>query len=93
MTLELADRLRQSLIRGDDAELLAGDMAETDLGKGMPAAVLIAITKAAQPGVVLTVRREHLRTHPGQVAFPGGRIDPGGCRRRSAARSARGTAA
>jgi 8-oxo-dGTP pyrophosphatase MutT (NUDIX family) len=26
--------------------------------------------------VLLTVRREHLRTHAGQVAFPGGRIDP-----------------
>jgi 8-oxo-dGTP pyrophosphatase MutT (NUDIX family) len=29
------------------------------------------------PGVILTVRREHLRTHAGQVAFPGGRVDPG----------------
>ena len=27
--------------------------------------------------MILTVRREHLRTHAGQVAFPGGRIDPG----------------
>ncbi len=43
----------------------------------MPAAVLIAITERAEPGVILTVRREHLRTHAGQVAFPGGRIDPG----------------
>jgi 8-oxo-dGTP pyrophosphatase MutT (NUDIX family) len=25
----------------------------------------------------LTVRREHLRTHAGQIAFPGGRLDPG----------------
>jgi len=29
------------------------------------------------PGVILTVRREHLRTHAGQIAFPGGRLDPG----------------
>jgi 8-oxo-dGTP pyrophosphatase MutT (NUDIX family) len=27
--------------------------------------------------VILTVRREHLRTHAGQIAFPGGRLDPG----------------
>ena len=27
--------------------------------------------------MILTVRREHMRTHAGQVAFPGGRIDPG----------------
>ena len=39
--------------------------------------MLIAITDRAEPGVILTVRREHMRTHAGQVAFPGGRIDPG----------------
>jgi 8-oxo-dGTP pyrophosphatase MutT (NUDIX family) len=39
--------------------------------------VLIAITDRPEPGVILTVRREHMRTHAGQVAFPGGRIDPG----------------
>jgi len=27
--------------------------------------------------VILTVRREHMRTHAGQIAFPGGRLDPG----------------
>jgi 8-oxo-dGTP pyrophosphatase MutT (NUDIX family) len=27
--------------------------------------------------MILTVRRENMRTHAGQVAFPGGRIDPG----------------
>ena len=43
----------------------------------MPAAVLIGITDRADPGVILTVRREHMRTHAGQIAFPGGRIDPG----------------
>ena len=32
---------------------------------------------AAEPGVILTVRREHMRTHAGQVAFPGGRLDAG----------------
>jgi 8-oxo-dGTP pyrophosphatase MutT (NUDIX family) len=43
----------------------------------VPAAVLVGITDRADPGVILTVRREHMRTHAGQVAFPGGRIDPG----------------
>ena len=40
----------------------------------------------AEPGVILTVRREHLRTHAGQIAFPGGRVDPAKSRwkRRSA---------
>ena len=41
------------------------------------AAVLIAITDRDEPGVILTVRRDDMRTHAGQIAFPGGRIDPG----------------
>lgn len=40
------------------------------------AAVLVAITDRPEPGVLLTVRHASLRTHAGQVAFPGGRIDP-----------------
>jgi 8-oxo-dGTP pyrophosphatase MutT (NUDIX family) len=39
--------------------------------------VLIAVTDRPEPGVILTVRREHMRTHAGQIAFPGGRLDPG----------------
>jgi len=42
-----------------------------------PAAVLIAVTERAEPGVLLLHRPSHMRAHPGQVAFPGGRIDPG----------------
>lgn len=41
------------------------------------AAVLIAVTDRAEPGVLLTHRPESLRAHPGQVAFPGGKLDPG----------------
>jgi 8-oxo-dGTP pyrophosphatase MutT (NUDIX family) len=42
-----------------------------------PAAVLIAVTDRPEPGVILTHRPEGLRAHPGQVAFPGGKLDPG----------------
>jgi 8-oxo-dGTP pyrophosphatase MutT (NUDIX family) len=42
-----------------------------------PAAVLIAVTERAEPGVLLIHRPEDMRSHPGQVAFPGGKIDPG----------------
>lgn len=35
------------------------------------------MTDRADQGVILTVRREHLRTHAGQIAFPGGGIDAG----------------
>jgi 8-oxo-dGTP pyrophosphatase MutT (NUDIX family) len=39
------------------------------------AAVLIPITDRAEPGVILTQRPTWLRSHAGQVAFPGGKID------------------
>ncbi|WP_164116577.1 CoA pyrophosphatase [Sphingorhabdus sp. Alg239-R122] len=42
----------------------------------IPAAVLIPVTDRARPGVILTQRPSNMRSHPGQVAFPGGKIDP-----------------
>lgn len=41
-----------------------------------PAAVLMAITDRASPGMIFTLRNASLRAHAGQVAFPGGRLDP-----------------
>ena len=40
------------------------------------AAVLVPIVHGRHPGVLLTKRTSHLTAHAGQVAFPGGRIDP-----------------
>lgn len=40
------------------------------------AAVLVPITDRVDPGVILTRRPAWLRSHAGQVAFPGGKIDP-----------------
>ena len=73
----LADRLRASLALPPREGLLAGDLVERAPDAADAAAVLVAITDRAEPGVLLTVRREHLRTHAGQVSFPGGRLDPG----------------
>jgi len=42
----------------------------------MPAAVLVGIVLGPAPGVLLTKRTAHLANHAGQVAFPGGRIEP-----------------
>ncbi|MGO4504834.1 MULTISPECIES: CoA pyrophosphatase [unclassified Dyella] len=42
-----------------------------------PAAVLVGVRDGVQPRLVLTVRTDHLQDHAGQVAFPGGRTDPG----------------
>jgi 8-oxo-dGTP pyrophosphatase MutT (NUDIX family) len=41
-----------------------------------PAAVLIAVVDHPQPTVILTQRSAHLNDHAGQIAFPGGKIDP-----------------
>lgn len=73
----LADRLRTALSGAPSAPPLEGDLAELREQASNSAAVLIAITDRPQPGVILTVRREQMRTHAGQVAFPGGRTDPG----------------
>jgi len=40
------------------------------------AAVLVPIVVGAEPTVLLTQRTHELSSHPGQIAFPGGRIDP-----------------
>jgi 8-oxo-dGTP pyrophosphatase MutT (NUDIX family) len=40
------------------------------------AAVLVPIVQRREPTVLLTERTAHLSNHSGQVAFPGGRVDP-----------------
>lgn len=40
------------------------------------AAVLVPVLHGANPGILLTKRTAHLTAHAGQVAFPGGRIEP-----------------
>jgi 8-oxo-dGTP pyrophosphatase MutT (NUDIX family) len=46
-------------------------------GSGRPSAVLIVFAESSDgPAVLLIERAADLRTHAGQVAFPGGSIDP-----------------
>jgi 8-oxo-dGTP pyrophosphatase MutT (NUDIX family) len=72
----LGERLRAALRTLAPQPPIAGDHPELRAEATIEAAVLIAITDRPKPGVILTVRREHLRTHAGQIAFPGGRVDP-----------------
>jgi 8-oxo-dGTP pyrophosphatase MutT (NUDIX family) len=78
--VSLRDRLRAALARpphgldllpGDDPVVLPGGEAA-----GMRAAVLVPVVTHAEPTLLLTQRPETMRQHAGQVAFPGGRIDP-----------------
>ena len=75
--MSLAERLRTALSKPALLPLLEGDLDELGAEANVPAAVMVAVTDRPEPGVILTVRREHMRTHAGQIAFPGGRIDPG----------------
>lgn len=79
--MTLVERLHAALEAGrlGTTELLLGDLKAFELDTMPPpaeAAVLVAVTDRAEPGVILTQRTETMRKHPGQVAFPGGRIDP-----------------
>jgi 8-oxo-dGTP pyrophosphatase MutT (NUDIX family) len=72
-----ADRLRAAVAQdgagSSDFDLNPGTMPE---GLALrPAGVLVAVTPAER--VILTKRASHLRHHPGQIAFPGGKVDPG----------------
>lgn len=75
------DRLRAALSRP------AGPSSDFDLNPGIrpatdkplrPAAVLVPVwLRDDGPRLILTKRSSHLKHHPGQIAFPGGKVDPG----------------
>ena len=87
--MSLAARLREALALGHGRSpiLIPGDVLdEEQQERGItPAAVLVAVVDRPEPSVILTLRPETMRKHPGQISFPGGRIDPGlrGARLRS----------
>ena len=78
--MSLTATLREALELGhrQSPVLIAGDVLEgEDVGHGItPAAVLVPVVDRPRPTVILTLRPETMRKHPGQVSFPGGRIDP-----------------
>lgn len=84
MTLSARPSLYEPLARlfaeghaRDIPDLLSDAQFARD-GRATPAAVLIAVTDVPHdPQVILTQRPRSMRDHPGQVAFPGGKIDPG----------------
>jgi len=76
--MTLAERLAAALVSSEATGLILGDDGDLSGGAALTeAAVLVAVTDRPRPGVILTQRTETLRRHAGQVAFPGGRLDPG----------------
>ena len=80
--MSLAAMLREALDLGrrGSPDLLAGDVVEPVLDPEQPitpAAVLMPVVDRLSPTVILTLRTDTVRSHAGQIAFPGGRIDPG----------------
>jgi 8-oxo-dGTP pyrophosphatase MutT (NUDIX family) len=76
----LAERLRAAVLPGEPPGLRGDwDFNDDELGPSRnlkEAAVLIGIVSRPHPTLLLTRRLDTLRSHAGQVAFPGGRIDP-----------------
>lgn len=80
MTDPVAARLREALSRP------AGPSSDYDLNPGMrhdpakplrPAAVLVPVwLRPEGASLILTKRSSRLKHHPGQIAFPGGKVDP-----------------
>lgn len=74
---QLVERLRQLHAEGHAREIDHRDEAGFAGSELKPAAVLAAITARERPGFLMIHRPSNMRSHPGQVAFPGGKIDPG----------------
>jgi 8-oxo-dGTP pyrophosphatase MutT (NUDIX family) len=69
------DRLRSVFLRQPTAVEPIVE-SEAEQRASIAAAVLFPIVLGEPwPTVVLTRRAEHLRDHPGQISFPGGRVD------------------
>jgi 8-oxo-dGTP pyrophosphatase MutT (NUDIX family) len=79
--VSLAARLRAALEAGHRRApiLIEGDVLDEEVQAiGItPAAVLVPVVDRPRPTVILTLRPETMRKHPGQISFPGGRLDPG----------------
>lgn len=79
-TSDLTDRLLQALegpFRPSSDFDLNHDVTLPEGRELRPAAVLVAVTDGQVPSVLLTKRSSRLKHHPGQIAFPGGKSDPG----------------
>jgi 8-oxo-dGTP pyrophosphatase MutT (NUDIX family) len=78
LTLEVPAALRDlaAPARRGDLDLDPAAWERAGVVASRPAAVLVPVVDRPMPSVILTVRTADLATHAGQIAFPGGKIDP-----------------
>ncbi|MBE1296753.1 MAG: NUDIX domain-containing protein [Rhodobacteraceae bacterium] len=79
---ELTGRLRRAIVTGQGDGSSDFDLnPEFELPPGRklrPAGVLVPISLVgSKPHLILTKRSSALKHHPGQIAFPGGKVDEG----------------
>jgi 8-oxo-dGTP pyrophosphatase MutT (NUDIX family) len=78
LTLEVPPALTDPLAEGarGDLDLNPSMWERAGVTATRPAAVLIPVIERTTPTVLFTIRTQELARHAGQVAFPGGKIDP-----------------
>jgi 8-oxo-dGTP pyrophosphatase MutT (NUDIX family) len=78
LTLDVPPALTDPMATGarGDLDLNPAMWERAGVAATKPAAVLIPVIDRAEPAVLLTIRTQELTSHAGQVAFPGGKIEP-----------------
>jgi len=78
LTLEVPQALTDPTVEGarGDLDLNPQIWVRAGVKATRPAAVLVPVIDRSEPTVLLTLRTAELASHAGQVAFPGGKIDP-----------------
>ena len=70
---QMSEDFRSRLI----AALSAHEPQRADIAGARPAAVLIPLVADPEPTAIFTVRTDTVRSHKGQISFPGGSMDTG----------------
>jgi 8-oxo-dGTP pyrophosphatase MutT (NUDIX family) len=72
--LVTAEVVRRALADCDGSVSWKGPI---DVRDAKPAAVVVPLTFAPEPSVIVVLRGSQLKDHPGEVGFPGGKPEPG----------------
>lgn len=71
------DALPPAPTAGSGDHALNPDLASIEMSFKDAAVLIPVVAREPEATVLLTLRTSHLTSHAGQIAFPGGKIDPG----------------